>query len=158
MGNTERYTKLTLRSSYPLSTSPIIQILLREYEEHVLRCITKNQRISTLQQSQVGVWAIGRACYPEVSRHRKAGLSKESEAMPIGSLLLEKQRKLRLNCEPLCRHLPWLGWIKIKRTIYTACVLLKFLLFWLWPGLSSHKTVCKGRSKRIWNPSEMSPC
>ena len=31
----------------------------------------------------------------------KAGLSRESEAMPIGSLSLEKQRKLRLNCGPL---------------------------------------------------------
>ena len=54
-----------------------------------------------------------------------AGLSKESEAMTIGSLLWEKQRKPRLNCEPLCRQLPWLGWIKIKRIIYTTCVLLR---------------------------------
>ena len=67
----------------------------------------------------------------------KAGLSNESEAMPICSLLWEKQRKPRLNCEPLCRHLPWLGWIKIKRTIYTACVLLRIpvILVVAWPLL-----------------------
>ena len=67
----------------------------------------------------------------------KAGLSNESEAMPIGSLLWEKQRKPRLNCEPLCRQLPWLGWIKIKRTIYTACVLLRIpvILVVAWPLL-----------------------
>ena len=120
----EQYTKLTLRS--PIARHLwLMQLLLRECEEHILRCISKNRRISLCNSQKwmcgprQGLFAL------KFQDTGKAGLGKESEAMPIGSLSLEKQRKLRLNCEPLCRHLPWLGWIKIKRTIYTACVLLR---------------------------------
>ena len=94
----------------------------------------KNQ---SLQQSEVGVWAIGRAylSWSFKTQGRQGWVRNQRQCLLAACCWRSKEN--RLNCEPLCRHLPWLGRIKIKRTIYTACVLLRIpvILVVAWPLL-----------------------
>ena len=92
---------------------------------------SKNQ---SLQQSEVGVWAIGRAYlrWSFKTQGRQGWVRNQRQC-----LLAACHWRSKENWDWTVSHLPWLGWIKIKRTIYTACVLLRIpvILVVAWPLL-----------------------
>ena len=158
MGNTEQYTKLTLRSSCcqaPLThANPTTWIWRTRPQVHNQE--SKNQ---SLQQSQVGVWAIGRAYLPWSfkTQGRQCWVRNQRQCL-LAACCWRSKENWDWTVSRSADIFLGLDELKLKELFTQPVSYWEFLLFWLWPGLSSHKTVCKGRSKRIWNPSEMSPC
>ena len=117
---------------------------------------SKNQ---SLQQSEVGVWAIGRAYlrWSFKTQGRQGWVRNQRQC-----LLAACHWRSKENWDWTVSHSAdiFLGLdeLKLKELFTQPVSYWEFLLFWLWPGLSSQKTVCKGKSRRISNHSEMSPC